>query len=95
VVSFFATGAGQTNPAGITGIPASGAGALANAVTLRMANVPAEILYAGPAPGLVGVTQINARVPAATPISTTPDRVSVILSTGGADSRNGITFWVK
>jgi uncharacterized protein (TIGR03437 family) len=56
VVSFFATGAGQTSPAGITGAPATASGSLVNSITLRMANVPAEILYAGPAPGLVGVT---------------------------------------
>lgn len=95
VVSFFATGVGQTSPASATGTPAPAAGTLTTTLTLRMANQPAEVLYAGPAPGLVGVTQINARIPTATPISSTPDRVSVIVSTAGVDSRNGITFWVK
>ena len=60
------------------------AGALANPVTLRIANVPADVLYAGPAPGLVGVTQINARIPPATPVEGPADRISVILSTAGA-----------
>jgi uncharacterized protein (TIGR03437 family) len=50
------------------------------------------VLYAGPAPELVGVTQINARVPLATPVSGAVDR---ILSTAGADSRLGVTFWVR
>jgi uncharacterized protein (TIGR03437 family) len=95
VVSFFATGAGQTAPVSVTGVPAAAAGVLTNTITLRMANVPVEVLYAGPAPGLVGVVQINARIPAATPIGAAVDRVSVILSTAGANSRNGITFWVK
>jgi uncharacterized protein (TIGR03437 family) len=95
VVSFFATGVGPTVPAGLTGTPASSAGSMINPVTLRMANIPVQVIYAGPAPGLVGVTQINARIPDATPIGAAPDRVSVILSAGGIDSRNGITFWVK
>ena len=95
IVSLFATGLGQTIPASTTGHRAEQAGGMANPVTLRIANVPAEVLYAGPAPGLVGVTQINARIPAATPVSGVVDRISVIVSTAGADSRNGITFWVK
>lgn len=95
VVSFFATGLGPTIPASTTGLRAAEAGALANGVTVRIANVPAEVLYAGPAPGLVGVTQINARVPSTTPVSGGVDRISVIISTAGVDSRLGITFWVR
>ena len=64
-------------------------------VTLRIANLPAEILYSGPAPGLVGLVQINARVPEATPVSGAVDRISVFVSSGGVDGRLGITFWVK
>ena len=95
IVSFFATGLGPTIPASTTGQRAELAGATANPVTFRIANVPAEVLYAGPAPGLVGVTQINARIPTGTPVGGAVDRISVIVSTAGADSRNGITFWVK
>lgn len=95
IVSFFATGLGPTIPASTTGQRAEVTGTMASPVTFRIANVPAEILYAGPAPGLVGVTQINARVPATTPVSGAVDRISVIVSIAGADSRNGITFWVK
>jgi uncharacterized protein (TIGR03437 family) len=95
IVSFFATGAGQTVPASATATPSPAAGSMVNTVTLRMANTPVEVTYAGPAPGLVGVTQINAVIPATVPIGAAPDRVSVILSVTGVDSRNGITFWVK
>jgi uncharacterized protein (TIGR03437 family) len=95
VVSFFATGLGQTVPASTTGLRAAAAGAMANAVTVRIASLPAEVLYAGPAPGLVGVTQINARVPLSTPVSGAVDRISVVISIAGADSRLGVTFWVR
>ncbi|HXA52599.1 MAG TPA: hypothetical protein VNV86_19920, partial [Candidatus Acidoferrum sp.] len=95
VVSFFATGLGPTTPASTTGLRATEAGAMANTVAVRIANVPAEALYAGPAPGLVGVTQINVRVPLTTPVSGAVDRISVILSTTGVDSRLGVTFWVR
>jgi uncharacterized protein (TIGR03437 family) len=33
-------------------------------VTLTVAGFPAEILYAGSAPGTVGLLQVNTRVPA-------------------------------
>ena len=95
VVSFFTTGLGQTSPASVTGLRAPGAGGMASAVTFKMANVPVEVLYAGPAPGLVGVTQVNARVPVSIPVTGPVDRVSVTVSAGGVESRQGVTFWVK
>jgi uncharacterized protein (TIGR03437 family) len=95
VVSFFATGLGQSTPASLTGTRAPGAGAQNASVTLKMANVPVQVLYAGPAPGLVGVTQVNARVPQDVPVSGVVDRVSVTVMVNGAESRQGVTFWVK
>jgi uncharacterized protein (TIGR03437 family) len=95
VVSFFATGLGQSTPPSATGVRAAAAGGMANTATFKMANVPVEVLYAGPAPGLVGVTQINARIPLTVPISGPADRVSITVSAGGAESRQGVTFWVK
>ena len=61
-------------------------------VVLKMANAPVEVLYAGEAPGLVGLLQVNARIPADFPEG---DRGSVMLSVGGVESRVGVTFWVK
>ena len=51
----------------------------------------AEVLYAGTAPGLVGVTQINVRLPEGLPAG----RVSVMLTVAGAESRPGITIWIR
>jgi uncharacterized protein (TIGR03437 family) len=65
----YLTGLGQTNPAGATGYPAPGS-PLSNAltatgVTLGGMNLP--VIYAGLAPGEVGVYQINVSVPGGTP----------------------------
>ncbi len=65
VLVIYATGLGQTNPAGLTGYPAPGSplsSALSAAsVTLGGMNLP--VSYAGLAPGEVGVYQINVIVP--------------------------------
>jgi uncharacterized protein (TIGR03437 family) len=70
VLVIYATGLGQTSPAGLTGYPAPGnplSSALATAtVTLGGVNLP--VLYAGLAPGEVGVYQINVTVPGNTPV---------------------------
>jgi uncharacterized protein (TIGR03437 family) len=93
VISFFAVGAGVMKGGAATGLAAtSPLGVPALPVTLKMANVAAEILYAGEAPGLVGCLQVNARIPADFPEG---DRGSVVLSVGTAESRVGVTFWVK
>ena len=40
-----------------------GGGAALTAVTAAIDGQPAEVLFAGPAPGLTGVGQVNVRVP--------------------------------
>ncbi|WP_031497240.1 putative Ig domain-containing protein [Bryobacter aggregatus] len=68
IVTFYLTGCGQTNPAATAGSVASAAGPLAATTTVQIAKLPAELLYAGAAPGLVaGVCQINARIPGNAP----------------------------
>lgn len=86
VVTFFATGAGLWD----VEVP-DGAPALVPLpqprlpVTLWIGGQAAEILYAGAAPGQVGLLQINARVPARTP----GGRVAVVLQVGDAASPVG------
>ena len=95
IVSFFAVGLGQTVPASSTGLRAVSTGSMAAPVTLRVGGVAAEILYAGPAPGLVGVVQINVRVPDAVPLVSPVERAGAVVSVGDIAGRQGVVFWVK
>ena len=65
VVMIFATGEGQTAPPGVDGLITSDTlRKPLGRVSVTIGGQPAEVLYAGSAPGLVaGVIQINARVP--------------------------------
>jgi len=59
-------------------------------VTVWIANHPAEVLYSGPAPGIPGLWQINARVPAD---STINQETPVFISAEGYVS-NAVTIFV-
>lgn len=68
IVVLFLTGCGNTSPASTPGDIATAALPLSQRATLRVGGVPAEVLYAGTAPGLlIGVCQINARLASNTP----------------------------
>ena len=93
IVVMYATGAGQTMPAGVTGqaveepLPTP-----ALPVSLTMADIPANLLYAGPAPGYVGLMQINAVIPSGfVPTGDLP----VVLTVGTYQSPAGVTIAVK
>ncbi|MFN7998739.1 MAG: hypothetical protein U0Q18_34265 [Bryobacteraceae bacterium] len=64
IVVLYATGEGQTNPVGATGqaIAASLPRPLLP-VVVTIGGLPAPVLYAGGAPGFVGLLQVNVRVP--------------------------------
>ena len=94
VVSIYATGEGQTAPAGLDGKIASDAPPKpALPVTVTVGGIFADVTYAGGAQGLVaGGMQINARVPAdATPGNAVP----VMVSVGDINSRSGVTIAIK
>jgi uncharacterized protein (TIGR03437 family) len=92
ILTFYATGEGLTN-----GPNVSGQAAVAPypspllAVTLTVAGFPAQILYAGSAPGAVGLLQVNARVPAGF-IPT--GAVAAELAVGTAVAPD-VTIWLK
>jgi len=87
VIILYATGAGQTDPGSIDGRIVAGIGRQVQPMELKIAGVDAEILYAGPAPGLVsGVVQVNARIPFGIPTG----MVLIELSSGGRASQNGV-----
>ena len=92
VLSLYATGEGQTFPAGLDGkLAAAPLPQPVAAVTVAIGGVAAEVSYAGGAPGLIaGVMQVNVVVPAG--VSGT---VPVVLTVGGVDSQDGVTVAVR
>jgi uncharacterized protein (TIGR03437 family) len=92
VLSLYATGEGQTVPAGVDGK----LGALplpqpVAPVTVRIGGVAAEVRFAGGAAGqIAGVMQVNVVVPAG--LSGT---VPVVLMVGGVASQAGVTVAVR
>lgn len=95
VVTFYATGAGQSLPASIDGVPTPQEGPYprpALPVSVLINGQSAEVLYAGAAPGLVaGVIQINARVPE----TVWGDDLQVVLKVGDAISPNFLWLHVQ
>lgn len=94
VISLYATGEGQTAPAGLDGrIASTILPKPALPVKVSIGGLPAEVTYAGGAQGLVaGGMQCNVRVPA----EVTPgNAVPVMLSVGDTNSRAGVTIAVK
>ena len=93
VIVMYATGEGQTDPAGEDGklseqpypVPLL-------AVSLTIGGLPADIGFAGAAPGFAGLLQINARVPAA--VSPGND-IPVVVKVGDATSQHGVTMAVQ
>jgi uncharacterized protein (TIGR03437 family) len=86
IIVIYATGAGQTNPAGVDGsLAAAPYPAPVQMVSVTIGGANATVLYAGAAPGLVaGLMQINVRVPAGVTSS-----AALVLSIGGASSQAG------
>lgn len=94
IVVLYANGAGQTNPGGVDGqVSAAPLPVPVLPVTVTIGGAAAQVLYAGPAPGLVaGVLQVNCRVPA----TINPgSAVSVIVTVGTVSSQPGVTLAVQ
>ncbi len=94
VISIYATGEGQTDPAGIDGQFAAGSALPRPKLPVRVTigGKAAEVLYAGAAPGQVaGLLQVNARVPEDAASGEAP----VVVQVGDAASQPRITVVVK
>jgi uncharacterized protein (TIGR03437 family) len=91
-VTFYGTGEGQTNPAGITGSVAKNVFPKpVGTVSVKIGNVDAFVQYAGAAPQEVaGVLQVNVKVPAGLPAG--PN--SLVLTVGGVSSPANVTLYV-
>jgi uncharacterized protein (TIGR03437 family) len=95
VVSVFATGVGQLTTGRNTGERASAPyGSPALPLSLLVGGKPVEVLFAGEAPGLAGVLQLNVRLPAAP--TATPQLYSLSLRVGDKLSwQLAAGIWVK
>ncbi len=92
VISLFATGEGQTNPAGIDGkMSASPYPQPVNSLVVRIGGLPGAILFAAEQPGQAGVVQLNVRIPANIAAGAAP----VVFSAGSASSQDGVTVWIR
>jgi uncharacterized protein (TIGR03437 family) len=92
VLTLYATGEGLTDGGNVSGQPA----ALPPAhpllpVTLTIAGIAADVTFAGSAPGMIGVLQINLRVPGG---FLAPGKADLMLSVGGAAAPS-IPVWLK
>ena len=92
-LEIFANGLGR-----VTDAPASGEAAIANPLSettatpeVSIGGAAANVLFAGLAPGFIGLYQVNVQVPAAAPSG---DAVGVSLRIGGAES-NLVTIAVE
>jgi uncharacterized protein (TIGR03437 family) len=94
VIQIYATGEGQTSPAGVTGsVTAGNVKAPVLPVTVTIGGIGAAVQYAGSAPDSVaGLLQVNAVVPA----DVTPGpAVPILVSVGGNPSQSGVTIAVQ
>jgi uncharacterized protein (TIGR03437 family) len=94
-ISIYATGEGQTLPGGIDGQIASGNSLprpLQQPVQVLIDGRPAEVQYAGAAPGAVaGLFQVNARVP----LDASSGSVPIEIQVGSVASQPGMTIAVR
>ena len=92
VLSLYATGEGQTLPAGVDGKPAAAPLPQPVApVTVTIGGASAEVRYAGGAAGqTAGLMQVNVVVPGGL-----SGAVPVVLTVGGVASQGGVTVTVR
>lgn len=63
VITFFATGCGQTSPPGRAGVPVEGAHpSLVEPVNVVVGGRRADVFFAGEVPGFIGLNQFNVRL---------------------------------
>lgn len=91
-VSFFVSGPGTTNPAMTDGQhpPAGVFPAPQLEVTATVGGVPARVVFAGMI--YAGVLQVNIQIPEDAPVGST---VTLALSIGGIESRDGVTIAIE
>jgi len=91
-LTLYATGDGIEYGPDLAGLPAAAPYPFpVLPVTVTLAGMAAELTYAGSAPGLVGILQVNARVPG----SFVPSGAVPLVLTVGAVQAPAVTVWVQ
>ena len=93
VIQVFATGEGQTDPAGVTGsIIGSEVSRPVLQVTATIGGMPARVVYAGSSPtSIAGLFQVNVVVPDDAPTGDVP----IVITVGDASSQSGATVAIQ
>lgn len=91
VVTLYATGDGQLGPDAVDGVPAVAAWT-GYPVSVDFGGYAGEVLYAGRAPGFIGLMQISVRIPAS---FVQAGAVPVWLTVNGQTSQNGVVLSVR
>jgi uncharacterized protein (TIGR03437 family) len=95
IVMLYGTGFGMLDPQPADGQVVNGTAATRLVVTGSIAGIPAQVMYAGAAPGLLaGVVQVNLRVPADIAPVAAPVALPVTLVVGGVATPTGVTVSV-
>ncbi len=94
LVTFSATGEGQTDPPGVDGkVAADALPAPTQSVSVRIGGKEAPVIHVGAVAGLpAGFFQVTARVPDVEP---TPYQIPVVLTVGGVSTQPGVTMSVQ
>jgi uncharacterized protein (TIGR03437 family) len=91
-LTLYATGDGIEYGPDLAGLPAAAPYPFpVLPVTVTLAGMAAEVTYAGSAPGLVGILQVNARVPG----SFVPSGAVPLILTVGTVQAPAVTVWVQ
>jgi uncharacterized protein (TIGR03437 family) len=92
LITFYATGEGQTSPTGVTGrTPLAGKSpSPAGQIAVSFGGVPGEVTFAGAVQA--GLLQLQARIPAA---ATAGASVPVVLTIGGTSSPSTAAVAIK
>lgn len=91
VLVLYGTGDGEMNSDNQDGKPA-GATAFRSPVSVTIGGTPVEVVWAGKAPGLVGLMQLNVRIPQGFPHA---GILEILMAINGETTQKGVTVVVR
>jgi uncharacterized protein (TIGR03437 family) len=95
IVTMYATGEGQTDPAGVDGQPRAAYVNPQLPCSVQVGGAAAETLYCSSAPGFVGLMQVNVRVPGDPGALGSAVKAPVAITIGNNTSPPGAGIWIR